>query len=85
MTGTGFIRRLQISHNTPCFPAKILQNLCFSFFLGITVVPRETEDNAYAKFWGANKVHYGRCASGESYMRVMYHLFLNRGTARQAS
>ena len=59
MTGTRFIRRLHISHNTPCFPAKILHNLCFYFFLGITAVPREIEDNAYAKFWGANKVHYG--------------------------
>ena len=44
---------------------KILHNLCFSFLLGITAVPRETENNAYAKFWGANKVHYGRCSSGE--------------------
>ena len=22
--------------------------------------------NGFAKFWGANKVHYGRCASDES-------------------
>ena len=43
---------------------KILRNLCVSFLLGITVVPREIENNAYAKFWGANKMHYGRCASG---------------------
>jgi len=28
----------------------------FPFLLGVTVIPRETEDNAYAKFWGANKV-----------------------------
>jgi len=33
--------------------------------LGIPVVPRETEDNAYAKFWGANKVYYGGCGNGE--------------------
>ena len=39
-------------------PPKILLNLCFSFLLGITAVPREIENNAYAKFWGANKVHY---------------------------
>ena len=37
---------------------KILPNLCFSFLLGITAVPREIENKAYAKFWGANKVHY---------------------------
>ena len=30
-----------------------LHNLCFPFPLGIIVVPRETEDNAYANFWGA--------------------------------
>ena len=27
-------------------------NLCFLFLLGITVVPREIENNANAKFWG---------------------------------
>ena len=36
----------------------------FSFLLGITAVPREIENNAYRKFWGANKVHYGKCGSG---------------------
>ena len=54
-----------------------MHNLCFSLILGITAVPREIENNAYAKFffwgggegegreWGkANKVLYGRCASG---------------------
>ena len=35
------------------------------FFPGITVVPREFEDNGYAKFWGLRKVHYGPCESGE--------------------
>jgi len=43
---------------------QILHNLCFSFLLGITAVPREIENNAYAKFWGANKVRYGKCGSG---------------------
>ena len=46
-------------------PPKILQSLCFSFLLGIAAVPRGIENNAYAKFWGANEVHPGRCASGE--------------------
>ena len=59
------IRHLHISHNAPYLPPTILHNLCFSFLLGITAVPREIENNAYAKFWGANKVHYGRCESGE--------------------
>ena len=45
-------------------PPQILHNLCFSFLLGITAVPREIENNAYVKFWGTNKMPYGRCASG---------------------
>ena len=32
--------------------------------MGITAIPREIENNASATFWGADKVHYGRCASG---------------------
>ena len=43
-------------------PHQILHNLCFSLLLDISAVPREVENNAYAKFWGANKVHYGRWA-----------------------
>ena len=46
-------------------PQKILHNLCFSYLLGITAVPRENENNDYVKSWGANKVHWGRCARGE--------------------
>ena len=30
-------------------------NLCFLFLLGITVFPREIEDNGYAKFWGGKQ------------------------------
>ena len=51
------IRQLHISHNAPYLLPKILHNLCFSFLLGITAVPRESENNARAKYWGANKVH----------------------------
>ena len=62
------IRHLHVNHNAPYLPPppppQILHNLCFSFLLGIAVVPREIENNCYAKFWGVNKVHYGRCASG---------------------
>ena len=36
---------------------KTLHNLWFQFLLGISVVPRENEDNGYAKFWGVNKVY----------------------------
>ena len=45
---------LYISHNAPYLPPKILHNLCFSFLLGITAVPREIENNAYATFGGAS-------------------------------
>jgi len=45
-------------------PPKILQKLCFSLLLGITAVPREIENNAYAKFWGVSKVHYEKYGSG---------------------
>ena len=63
-TTTLHIHHLHISHNASYLPPRILHNLCFSYLLGITAVPREIENNAYAKFWGANKMHYGRCASG---------------------
>ena len=53
-----------ISHNAPYLPPQILHNLCFSFLLGIKAVTSETENNTYAKFWGTNKVHYGKCGNG---------------------
>ena len=62
-----------ISYNTPCLPPKPLHNLCYWFLLGITVFPREIKDNVYAKFYGANKVYYGRCANGQL-KRTCYHL-----------
>ena len=39
-----------MSHNAPA--PQILRNIFFSFPLGITAVPREIENNAYAFFWG---------------------------------
>ena len=60
-----FICHLHISQNTPCLSPELLHNLGFLFLLGIWVVRREIEDNTYAKFWGANKVYYGRYAHGE--------------------
>ena len=38
---------------------KNLHKHCFHFLLRLTIVPREIEDNAYANFFGVNKVHYG--------------------------
>ena len=34
-----------------CHP-KILHKHCLHFLLGVKITPRETENNAYAKFWG---------------------------------
>ena len=47
-------------------PPQILHNLSFSFLLGITIIQREIENNGYAKFWGANKVHHGRVIHANS-------------------
>ena len=57
------ICHLHFSRNGPYLHPNILHYLCFSFLLGITAVPREIENNAYAKFCGANKVQYGSSAS----------------------
>ena len=43
------LSHLRISHNAPYLRPKILHNLCFSFLLGITAVPREIENSAHAK------------------------------------
>ena len=37
-----------------CDP-KILHKHCLQFLLGVKMAPRETENNAYAKFWGAKQ------------------------------
>ena len=40
-------------------PLKILHKHCLQFLLGVKMAPRETENNAYAKFGVTNKEHYG--------------------------
>ena len=53
-----------VPYPPPPLPPKILHNLCFPFLLGVRAVPREIENNAYAKLGGlGNKVHYGKCGS----------------------
>ena len=37
------------------FPLRILHNQCFQIRQGITVVPREIENNGYVKFWGGKQ------------------------------
>ena len=39
-------------HNALCGHSKILHKHCLKFLLGVKMAPRETENNAYAKFWG---------------------------------
>ena len=75
---------MHISHNASYGTTKILNNLCFSFLPGITAVSRKIENNAYAKFWGADKVHYAwemckwRIASWFPERSVNFYLVLSR-------
>ena len=39
-------------HNALCLSPKILHKHFLQFVLGVKMAPRETENNAYAKFWG---------------------------------
>ena len=38
---------------------KILHKHCFQFLLGVKMARRETENNAYANFWGDKQKGYG--------------------------
>ena len=51
-------------HNTLCLSPQILHKHCFCFLLGPLSFPRETGNNAYAKFGGTNKEYYGIFRSG---------------------
>ena len=80
--GNSLIRYLHSSQNSPCLPSsppppfptpppppkkkKICTTFVFNFSWVLQVVPREIDGNAYAKFLGANKVYYGRCANCEA-------------------
>ena len=48
------IHHFHIDHNAPSIPPppKSLHDHCSQFLLGITVVPREIQDNSYEKFGG---------------------------------
>ena len=56
-----------------------MKNVCITFVFHFSwvsqPVPREIENNAYAKFWATNKVHFGRCASGELFFFVLFFIF----------
>ena len=86
--GTLPICQIHISHNAPHLPPKILHNLCFLFLFCIIAIPREIENNAYAKFCGeeggggwANEMHYGKCGSGSvEDEKVLKYITLFRAT-----
>ena len=59
------IRHFHNVHNALSLLPKVMRSHCFQFLLGLTIVPREIENNAYVQFLGVNKVHYGQCGSGE--------------------
>ena len=42
-------------HNTSCLSPEILHEHCFQFLLGLTLVPKENENNAYANLGGQTK------------------------------
>ena len=46
-TGIGHFEKY---HDTLCLSPHILHKHCFQFLLGLTIVPRENKNNAYAKF-----------------------------------
>ena len=46
-------------HNALCLSPQNLHKHCLQFLLGVKMAPRETENNAYAKFGVTNKEHYG--------------------------
>ena len=60
----GFIGHFGKYHNTLCLYPQILHKHCFCFLLGPLQVPGETGNNAYGKFGGTNKEHYGIFRSG---------------------
>ena len=78
------IRYFHISHNAspPHTHTQILHNLCFSFLLVTTAVPREIENNAYAIFfflggggWGVGRGI--RCIMGNVEVAYWHFIFLS--------
>ena len=55
--------------------AQILHNLCFSFLLVTTAVPREIENNAYVFFFGGGGGGGGYGALWEMWKWRIRHLF----------
>ena len=60
------IRHLHISHNAPYLPPTILHNLCCSFLLGITAVPRAMKTMLMQNFGGQIRCIMGDVQVGNS-------------------
>ena len=80
-----FIRHLHISHNAPYLPiTRQISHNRFSFPLGITAVPREFENDAYAKFCGGKYgvlwgMYKWRIVQNSPYPRSKLSLLKRRG------
>ena len=73
-------------HNTLCLSPQILHKYCFQFLLGLTIIPRENKNNAYAKFGLINKEYYGIFQSGLSIAEASFFarfLWLDAATCRR--
>ena len=64
-----------LTETSACTFTIFTQTIMTQFLLGITVVPKEIEDNGYAKFGGLRKVHYGPCENGK-FPRFLIILFV---------
>ena len=54
-----------MDHNAACLRPRILHNHCFQSLLGITVIPRDFQDNGYAKFLGVKQGALWSMQNGE--------------------
>ena len=68
-------------HNTLCLSPQLLHKHCFEFLVGLSMVPRENKNNAYAKFEGTNKEYYGIFQGGLLGTRDGSRIFIRNGVA----
>ena len=77
---TEFIRNFCIAHNTLCLRFALFCVTIFSqFLLGVTVVPRQIEAQAYAEFGGGQT----RCIMGNAKMVNGYLMLILNRTAKE--
>ena len=62
-----------------CLPPIFFNKNCFQFLLGITFVPRESENNVCVKFCGVNKLYHGQCErAGECFLTCVFVTYFFR-------